>query len=206
MTPLSALLATLDTRAFTSLWFWLLLLVGWWRLSGRVLGVPRAVVARARRALRRPGAVPSEAATSAALGELEAALWVGLRQILRPGPGVQLWAVGLGAMLLALLAVLGFYHRSELAQALFLLLAPQASAAVLSVAAARELAAAGVAGLGPRRGADEAADEAGGIDPDWLCARLAGLHGALRLIATGWLAVALLWGAAQVLPGRFVGF
>ncbi|AXC49634.1 hypothetical protein DRW48_07970 [Paracoccus suum] len=127
------LLSLLDTRAFTSLWYWLML-AGAWALANRApLGVPADIVLRARRALRGGDAdTPPEA--------LVLLDWLSLclpRWRLTPveGPiGLAICAFGL-----TVLALLGFAYGSQTAQAATLLLAPLALLGAIRIGLARRL-------------------------------------------------------------------
>ena len=114
------ILSILDARSFSSTWFWLALLVVWTLSGRRVVGIPVDVLGQAARALReKPGA---DSADIFALLD-----WMSLN--------VPRWQIGAraGAVLTALisfgisaLAVMGFTYGLEMAQALALILLPQA--------------------------------------------------------------------------------
>lgn len=126
MSTLSTLLALLDSRSFASLWYWLAF-AGLWSLASRnVLGIPSELVLRARR---------DDTAQAALLQWLALVLphW-------RVGPGMAAVLAGLAGFLAAVLAVLGFAHDMEAAQALLLLLAPLAAVMALRIRLARDLA------------------------------------------------------------------
>ena len=125
MSGLSVLFDLLGGRSFTSLWYWLGLAAIWSMVTRNALGIPGDVVLRARR------------------GEDWRALHDWLRLVLphwRIGPGAGAVLVALCCFVLTALAVLGFRHQMEAAQALFLLLAPLAVLLVLRMRLARGLA------------------------------------------------------------------
>ena len=108
-------LAILDSRSFSSIWFWLLLVLAWSLAGRRVLGVPIDVI-QAARSPQGPGDDP------AALLLLD---WLSLtlpRWHLARIEGML--ALGLAAFVLTALFVLGFGYGLEMAQALVLLVLP----------------------------------------------------------------------------------
>ena len=117
MPPFDSLIGLLDSRSFTSIWFWLVLL-GLWSVIGRhILGVPNEVVNAARQALRE-----NQAEAPVVLHLLD---WLSLT-LPRWRMGAREGAVmfGLTAFGLSSLAILGFGYGLELAQALAILGAP----------------------------------------------------------------------------------
>lgn len=126
MSTLSTLLALLDSRSFATLWYWLAF-AGLWSLASRnILGIPSDVVVRARR---------DETAQAVLLQWLALVLpqW-------RIGAGMAAALTGLACFLAVVLAVLGFGHDMEAAQALFLLLAPLMAVMALRIRLAGALA------------------------------------------------------------------
>lgn len=138
MSILSTLLALLDNRSFASLWYWLAFAAAWSLASRNVLGIPSAVVLRARR---------DNGAQAVLLEWLALVLphW-------RIGPGMAAALTGLACFAASALAVLGFLHQMEAAQALFLLLAP-----LMAVLALRIRLASGLSRLLATRPPHEAA-------------------------------------------------
>jgi hypothetical protein len=102
----------IDLRSFSNIWFWIVLAVMWSSVSHYVLGVPFDMVLRAQ---RRRGE---------ALDELEAfaRLQVSRRAHILETGGV--WITGVWTTLVTVVAILGFRHGIELAQAFALLLMP----------------------------------------------------------------------------------
>lgn len=126
--------ATIDLRSFSNLWFWIAVVVAWSSATHFLIGVPFDMVVRARRH------------GGQAMAALEAMVLIQARrrnQIMR-GSGV--WLVGFWAMVLSVMAVLGFGYGAELAQALTLLLGPLSLAAVLGLRLAARLERAPLAG------------------------------------------------------------
>ncbi|WBU62646.1 hypothetical protein [Paracoccus aerodenitrificans] len=131
---LSEFFSVLDSRSFSSPWFWLVF-IGLWAMSGRaVLGVPNDVLSNARRAL-------SEAQGRDGAADLLLLLdWLSLH--------VPRWRIarmtgailtGLIAFALTVLAVLGFYFGLEMAQAVTLLACPFALLLGLKMRLAHQL-------------------------------------------------------------------
>lgn len=125
MSSLSALLALLDSRSFTSLWYWLGFAAVWSLASRNVLGIPSDVVMRARR---------DEAGRAMLLQWLVLVLpqW-------RIAPGMAMLLTALGCCAVVVLAGLGFAYGLEAAQALFLLVAPMLVVLALRIRLARGL-------------------------------------------------------------------
>lgn len=165
MGGMQGLLDVLDTRSFSSMWYWLILASLWTWLGRGALGIPAEVVAAVRRRARtaanaRAGAdEESAAAPPAAHGPAPASLllldWLSLttpRWQVPPRDGAIL--LGVACFVLTLLAGLGFLYGMETAQALALLMGPLLVLAVLRVRLAARLA------------GDLAAAEAGRLSPD----------------------------------------
>ena len=125
VSSLSVLIQLLGSRSFTSLWYWLAFAGIWSVVTRNTLGIPAEVVLRARR------------------GEDWRVLHDWLRLVLphwRVGPVAGMVMTALCCFILTTLAVLGFSHQMEAAQALFLLLAPLVLLLVLRVRLALGLA------------------------------------------------------------------
>lgn len=102
----------LDMRAFSSLWYWLLLGLVWTRVMQAPLGVPVEMLRAARRG---PGQARSDAL---ALARIEARHRMGALRALGA------WRVAGWYCLLSALAVLAIGHAMEAAQATLLIAAP----------------------------------------------------------------------------------
>lgn len=132
MPQFDSLIGLLDSRSFTTIWYWLAL-IGMWSATGRtVLGVPSEVLARARSA---QGADEGQGAAIITLLD-----WLSLvlpRWRLGPREGAVF--LGVTSFLMTSLVVLGFVFWLEMAQALVLLLAPFWALFWLRVRLARRL-------------------------------------------------------------------
>lgn len=135
----------LDLRSFSSIWYWLMLTWLWTRSGRNLLGVPVEVVQRAHRAAQATGPGGADHGTPAAEQQGHPGLllldWLLLtlpRWHLPSQSGAVL--LGTGAFLLTLLAGLGFGYAQELAQAVFLLVAPFGVLMLMRVRLARRLA------------------------------------------------------------------
>ncbi|GLK64852.1 MULTISPECIES: hypothetical protein [Paracoccus] len=125
------ILALLDSRSFSSIWFWVILTLAWTMAGRRVLGVPWDVVAGAGRITSGPKDDP------AAINLLD---WLSLtlpRWRIDSREGAIL--LGMGSFLLTTLATLGFVYGLEMAQALVLLILPFALLFALDLRLARRL-------------------------------------------------------------------
>ena len=114
------ILSIFDARSFSSPWFWLALLVVWTYSGRRVLGIPIDVLTQATRALReKPGADSAEVFALLDWMSLNVPRW-------RIGPRAAAVLTGLICFGISALTVLGFGYALEMAQALTLILLPQA--------------------------------------------------------------------------------
>ncbi|WBU58089.1 hypothetical protein [Paracoccus sediminicola] len=129
----SEFLSLLDSRSFSSPWFWLVLFACW-TLAGRgVLGVPNDVLSRAGRALRESEAgLPAEAALLIDWLALQLPRW----RITRNGGALLTALVTFGV---TALAVMGFGYDLEMAQALSLVAIPLALLLALRLRLAHRL-------------------------------------------------------------------
>lgn len=117
----------IDLRSFSNLWFWIALAVMWSTTSHWVLGVPFDMVARARK-------------DDSAAQDLHDLVAINIRRLLYVARVSGLWTIAIAAFVFTVLLVMGFYYWVEFAQALFLLLAPLALVAVLSLSTAQQIA------------------------------------------------------------------
>lgn len=129
----------IDMRSFSNLWFWIALAVVWSRTSHYILGVPFDMVGRAA---RQGGQAQSD---------LEEMVRIRSDRLLHLVEASGPWLVGLGAMALSGLFVLGAVYGVEFAQALFLIMLPLSGVAGLSVRCARQIRAADLRGQALRR-------------------------------------------------------
>lgn len=130
---MQGLFDVLDTRSFSSMWYWLLLTLIWTWLGRGALGIPTDLVNAVRR--REPDADTRPA--PAALLLLDWLSLVTPRWLVPDRDGVLLLAVG--AFVATLLAGLGFGYGWQAAQALFLLGAPLMVLLILRVRLAARL-------------------------------------------------------------------
>ena len=114
----AGLIEALDTRSFSSVWYWLMLTVTWTWVSRGALGIPPELV----RSLHRRRAEAAQAEDAEALRLLDWVSLVAPRWQLMRDDGVVL--LGVASFLLSVLAGLGFIYGLELAQALLLLVGP----------------------------------------------------------------------------------
>ena len=106
------LLDLIDTRSFSSVWYWIALAVAWSLITYRPVGVPYDMVHRAR---REGGEADARLRLLARL-MAERLLWATRRG--------GAWLTGLTSALITALTLLGFVYGVELAQAVLLLLLP----------------------------------------------------------------------------------
>ncbi len=111
----------IDFRSFSNLWYWIALAVLWSTTTHWVLGVPFDLVTRARRQ------------GGQAEDDLIAVVRVNVNRILYMGEVLGIVLTGLTCALLTGLAVLGFYYRLEIAQAVFLMMFPMSLVGLLSL-------------------------------------------------------------------------
>lgn len=144
MPQFSGFLHLMDAPSYSSIWYWVLLLMGWTLVGRAVLGVPMDIVSRARRAPDGPEG----------LALLD---WLSLNlPRWRVGPGDGVWLLALAAFVFGALAVLGFAYGLEAAQALVLLVLPFAVLLGMRLRLARRL----LPLLAGAEAGDLAADEA----------------------------------------------
>ncbi|MBB1497782.1 hypothetical protein [Paracoccus sp. MC1862] len=171
----AGLIEALDTRSFSSLWYWLMLTVTWTWVSRGALGIPPELV----RSLQKRGGASDEAA---ALRLLD---WVSLvtpRWQLMQDDGAVL--LGVTSFVLSMLAGLGFVYG--LAQALLLLIGPLMLLGWMRLRLAARLRATLAEAEGGRLPVEEAASQ--------IAARIAGhLRATLAMSALA-VAVAAVWG------------
>ncbi len=119
----------IDLRSFSNLWFWISLAVLWSSASHWVVGVPYDSILRAKR----HGGIHQE--------DLETLVRINVNRVLYIMNTAGLWLVGLTAMFVSGLLVLGFFYDVEFAQALACLVVPMCIVGALTVRTARLIAA-----------------------------------------------------------------
>lgn len=117
----------IDLRSFSNLWYWIALAVTWSSASHWVLGIPYDMVLRARR-------LGGEADR-----DLDAITRINITRMLYIVHEAGLFLMALAAFVLTSLALLGFVYRVEFCQAVFLLVAPLALVALMSLATAHRI-------------------------------------------------------------------
>ncbi|NUB43185.1 component of SufBCD complex [Fertoebacter nigrum] len=114
----------IDTRSFSNMWFWIALAVLWSTASHWVLGVPYDLILRAKRSGGRVQA------------DMESMVRINADRMLYIVRRAGMWLVGLVAMLVSALFLLGFVYGQEFAQAVFCLMAPMTLVGGLTLRAA----------------------------------------------------------------------
>lgn len=117
----------IDLRSFSNLWYWIALAVTWSSASHWVLGIPYDMVLRARRL------------GGAAEADLDAIARINITRMLYIVHEAGLFLMALAAFVLTTLALLGFIYAVEFCQAVFLLAAPLAIVALMSLATAHRI-------------------------------------------------------------------
>lgn len=124
----------IDFRAFSSIWYWLLLGLVWTRVIHSPFGVPFDMLRRADRN------------DVMAVGDVEALSAIEIRHRDEITTALGPWAIALWAFALTLLAVLGLRYGIEPAQALLLLAVPLALVRWLVTRAQRRIVSGGLTG------------------------------------------------------------
>lgn len=118
---------TIDMHTFSNLWFWIALAVLWSSRSHWVMGVPWDMMQRARR----KGSTHQQDVDD--LAQIHAGRLLYIADVAGP------WGAGVVAAVLSALAVLGFRHGIQFAQALFLMGLPISIVALLTLRVARRI-------------------------------------------------------------------
>ena len=127
MTWYDSIFELIDLRSFSNLWYWIALAVTWSMTSHWVLGVPFDMVTRARRQ------------GGAAQADLETMVHINVARLTYIADVSGVWLAALVGFGLTVLAVLGFFYNVEIAQALFLIVAPISVVRLLGLRAARRV-------------------------------------------------------------------
>ena len=112
MAFLESILQLIDMRSFSSVWFWIVVALFWSAVTQTILGASYDVIVRARKS------------GGQALADLQTLVDIHVRRSLTVMRRVGHWIVGFVSASLALLFMLAFVYRLELAQAVFLLMLP----------------------------------------------------------------------------------
>jgi hypothetical protein len=131
----AGVIEVIDMRSFTSIWYWIIVAVVWSSTAHWTLGVPYDAVTRARRSQG-----------GQAQDDLETLVRINCNRIIHIMDISGLWVVGFAFFLLSALTILGFWYRIEMAQAIFLLVAPLTLVFLLTVRAARKIRVSGLYG------------------------------------------------------------
>ena len=129
MTLAQTILEVIDMRSFSNLWFWIGLAVVWSSASHWVLGVPFDMVTRARKH------------GGQAQADLEEMVRINVGRLLFIGRVSGMVLLGVACFVLSVLAIVGFLYDVEFAQAVFLIAFPMSVVGLLSLRAARRIAA-----------------------------------------------------------------
>ena len=120
-----ALFQVIDLRSFSSLWYWIVVAVTWSSISHYVLGVPYDLITRARRN------------DQAGMDDLTDLVRINVNRLLHISQTAGMVLIGFACFMLTSLALLGFYYRIELAQAVFLLALPVSFVGMVTLSTAR---------------------------------------------------------------------
>lgn len=120
-----ARLITLNT--FTSVWYWLAVIVTWAIASNWLIGVPFDVLFRARKSVGQE------------LADLEGLVDINVRRIAATNAVFGMAMTALIAFSLSVLGLLSFYYQLEMAQGLFILAAPLTIIVAMNMRLAHQL-------------------------------------------------------------------
>jgi len=118
----------IELNTFSSIWYWMVVIVTWALASNWLIGVPFDVLFRARRNEDGP------------MQDLEGLLNIHVRRISAYYRSFGPYLIGFVAFILTALAMMGFYYRLELAQGLFVLVAPLCLIGLINLRLALQLA------------------------------------------------------------------
>lgn len=118
----------LDTRSFSSMWYWITLAVFWSTMSHYVVGVPFDLVQRVQKRDDPQG-----------WDDLVRLSRIKARRLSFIGSSAGLFVAGAAGFVLSALFLMGFLYRVEICQAMFLLAFPFCLVALLSQRTAREI-------------------------------------------------------------------
>lgn len=112
MAFLDNIFSLIDMRSFSSVWFWIVLALGWSSASQTVLGAPYDLIMKARR----KGGEAQE--------DLNAIVHIFVRRRLTVVRRAGHWVLAFQAMVLTTVFMMAFIYAMEFAQAVFLLVTP----------------------------------------------------------------------------------
>jgi hypothetical protein len=117
----------IELRTFSSIWYWIVVIVSWAVASHWLIGVPFDLLFRARKC------DPQEIADLEAIVDVNVRRFTGLSDTAGP------WILGLIFFFLSALGMGGFYYDIELAQGFFVLSAPLTCIIFLNMKVAYDL-------------------------------------------------------------------
>ncbi len=120
-----ALFQLIDIASFSSLWYWIMLAVVWSSVSHWVLGVPYDLIARAKR----HGGQAEQ--------DMMDLVRINVNRMLGIARTAGIILIAFVSFALTSLAVLGFWYRVELAQAIFLIAFPLSIVGAVSLSTSR---------------------------------------------------------------------
>lgn len=135
----TSIIEVIDMRSFTSVWYWIMVAVVWSTSSHWILGVPFDAVGRARKT------------DGEAQKQLEYLVRINCNRLLYIVNVSGIWIVAIATFSLTVLAVLGFWYKVEICQAIFLIAAPMTFVSALSIRLARSIDRNSIAGEDLRR-------------------------------------------------------
>ncbi|MEO1638354.1 MAG: component of SufBCD complex [Pseudomonadota bacterium] len=121
------ILRVIELRTFSSIWYWLVVIVAWAMASHWLIGVPFDMLFRARKA------------NSPAIEDLEGMVDLQVRRITMLDDMVGPLAIALGAFVVSGLGMMGFVYGFEMAQGAFVLLAPLSIVGLVNLRLAQRL-------------------------------------------------------------------
>lgn len=122
----TGVLEVIDTRSFTSIWYWIIVAVVWSSTSHYTLGVPFDMVTRARRNQGGP-----------AQKDLETLVELNCNRMIYIVDVSGIWIIAFACFLLTFLGLAGFFYNLQIAQAIFLIVAPLSVVAAITLYNAR---------------------------------------------------------------------
>lgn len=116
-------------NTFSSVWYWLTVIVSWSVASNWLIGIPFDMLFRARKV------------TEPEAADLEALVDINVRRIVFFEQTFGPWIIALVTFVLSGLGMMGFFYQFELAQGLFFLAAPMTVVLIINLRFAHELSA-----------------------------------------------------------------
>jgi hypothetical protein len=123
----STIVDVIDTRSFSSVWYWIVLATAWSTASHYVLGVPFDMITRARRF------------GGDAYQELAGLVTINTRRVLFIASASGMVILGFWAFVMVSLLLLAFWYWVEFAQAVVLIALPMTAIAAMTLRTARQI-------------------------------------------------------------------